>query len=213
MRSTAYLLGEDAASGSSGAQLVIPSDAAQQVTRLRGHAAVPFRSAPVYLRLVNTKSKALDYAAGGFHVCVTRALSGGCKDTSLPGGFGGAKCSRPLGDKQLTDDWYLAGASYLEAFDAAFKGKPLAAVKDMIRTANLLADKAFKAEGGEPPRDPGPTPPGVAQNPPEPALMYKRRFSPLQTVAASAGVMAAVAAAFHYGARRARKSGGYSSWF
>jgi hypothetical protein len=120
---------------------------------------------------------------------------------------------RPIGDKQLRDDWYLAAASYLEAFDKAFKNGTVADVKAMLMTANLLADKAFKAEGVEPPRDPGPTPPGVAQNPPEPALMYKRRYSAQQVTAASGGVISALFAAYHLSTRKNKTGGGYSSWF
>lgn len=124
---------------------------------------VPYRSAPVYLRLVNTTKRALDYAAAGFHVSVARGLAGGCKDAA--NAFNGttmAACAEPLNREDLRSKWTASASAYLDAYR---KGAPIAS----LRAANGVADVAYAAEGVDPPRDP-------ETGTPEPVQAYKAGF-------------------------------------
>jgi hypothetical protein len=121
------------------------------------HDLIPFRNSPIYLRLVGSLGRALDYAAGGFHVSVWRGLSGGCKDPwqiHQSGTSDGVGCRTPHNDNAIRDLWIEAAEKYKGAYEAAKVGKPLLLVKGYLALANLAADKAYRAEGIEPPRDP-----------------------------------------------------------
>ena len=91
---------------------------------------VPFRSRPVFLRLVNSQARAMDYAAGGFHVSVARGVIGGCADRA-EGSFlnFGATCTKPLGRDDIRNAWSLAASLYLQAFGHAKAGVVLTAIK------------------------------------------------------------------------------------
>ncbi len=132
-------------------------DAAPPLVDPLKHSLVPFRRRARYLRLVGTKSQALNYAAGGFHVSVTRGLAGGCADPSANFADGGTKtgaCVAPLGRGDLRSKWSNAAQAYLQAFNSAQQGALVEQVKQLLRTANGLASQAYAAEGVPPPRDP-----------------------------------------------------------
>lgn len=113
---------------------------------------LPYRKSPVYLRLVDTESKAKDYAAGGFHISVTRGGSGGCKDAALDVGMTKAAiCTAPLGRQDLTGLWNAAANAYLNAYNRL---GDLSTIKTELLQANILADAAYAMEGVDPPRDP-----------------------------------------------------------
>jgi hypothetical protein len=121
------------------------------------HSLVPFRSRARYLRLVATLPHALDYAAGGFHVSVTRGLCGGAADPAVGFAAGGTKagaCAAPLNRDDLRQLWSNAAQAYHDAYSAIIDGHPLDRVKVLLHEANLLADKAYAGENVEPPRDP-----------------------------------------------------------
>lgn len=122
------------------------------------HSLVPFRSRARYLRLVNKISHALDYAAGGFHVSVTRGLCGGAADPALDfakGGTVAGGCTMPLDRDDLRLAWAKAANAYLAAFIKASSGSAaLEDIKATLRVANGLADQAYALEGVDPPRDP-----------------------------------------------------------
>lgn len=120
------------------------------------HQSIPFRRGPVYLRLVTSASRALDYAAGGFHVAVDRMAWGGCTDhwEIHNGGTKSVACKFPLKREALSTAWNNAAKLYAQAFDAMSKKAPLADVIEMLRSANAAADAAFAAEGVPPPVDP-----------------------------------------------------------
>lgn len=131
---------------------------------------VPFRSSPVYLRLATTRSRALDYAAGGFHVSVVRGRAGGCRDSAVNiRATGPDACDQPLGRSDLKQLWTSAAKAYLDAFKALQTG--LVSV-EILRVANAEADRAYAAEGVEPPRDP-------KTQTSEPPLAQKRGIPPL----------------------------------
>lgn len=162
---------------------------------LLDHDRVPFRSTPVFLRLVNSLNRAADYAAGGFHVCVDRGLSGGCKDpfTIHASGTKGVTCKQPMNRPDARAAWSAAASAYKDAFfsttDLSTTGRqPLATVKAMLGAANALADKAFAIEGIAPPRDPGPSAPGEPPRSGEAPLAYQDRFSVGQKVAMAGGL-------------------------
>lgn len=118
------------------------------------HALVPWRSAPVYLRLVNSQSRALNYAAGGFHVAVSRGVPGGCGDSaaSTPTGSAGG-CLSPLGRRELGEEWSTVAQKYKAAYEAAKRGFT-PAVLLQLREANGSADRVYGLENVPPPRDP-----------------------------------------------------------
>jgi len=122
---------------------------------LLNHALVPWRSAPVYLRLVNSQARALNYAAGGFHVAVSRGTPGGCGDSagSTPTGSAGS-CLAPLGRKELGEEWATVAEKYLRAYDAAKAAWSMGTVLNMLREANGAADRVYGLENVPPPRDP-----------------------------------------------------------
>lgn len=117
------------------------------------HDALPYPTrTPVYLRLVKTEQQARDYARGGFHVSVTRALSGGCADAAgsvkpTPGSV----CGQPLNRADLRAHWSEAAKAYIAA---ANRLGTVEQIKAELVSANQTADKAYGAEGVEPPRDP-----------------------------------------------------------
>lgn len=119
------------------------------------HALVPFRRAPVYLRLVSTKSRALDYAAGGFHVSVTRGAGGGCYDpaTSIPTGTAG-KCASPIGRQELGNEWATVAEKYKRAFESVSSLGLTPGTRTMLMEANASADRVYGMENVPPPRDP-----------------------------------------------------------
>ena len=122
------------------------------------HGDIPFRARPVYLRLVRTRTQARDYAAGGFHVSVTRGTAGGCQDpaenfdTDVAAALG---CNKPINSAEIRVLWATAGEAYKAAFFRGANGNvSVDAIKDDLRAANRLADAAYAAEGVTPPRDP-----------------------------------------------------------
>lgn len=121
------------------------------------HALIPFRKRAVYLRLVNTRDKAKDYAAGGFHVSVDRGLAGGCRDSSRDFSSGGTRvgvCTLPMNRQDVAQAWANAATAYGVAWDAAHTTMPLDGVKALLLQANALADAAYRLEGVAPPVDP-----------------------------------------------------------
>lgn len=120
------------------------------------HSQVPFRRAPVYLRLTTTLPRALDYAAGGFHVSVDRGSAGGCFDdwSIHKSGTKAATCKQPRNNPAAAGLWNAAASKYLAAYQAASAGADFAGVIGMLREANALADIAYADEGIAPPRDP-----------------------------------------------------------
>lgn len=125
------------------------------VESVLNHALVPYKSKAVYLRLVDTKAEVLNYAANGFHVCVTRGLAGGCKDGAVNvKGTGPSSCSQPLGRTDLKEAWGAAAEAYLGAYQAALGGVSHVQIVPMLAQANAVADAAYAKEGVDPPRDP-----------------------------------------------------------
>jgi hypothetical protein len=121
------------------------------------HSLVPFRSRARFLRLVKTIRHAKDYAAGGFHVSVTRGLCGGAADPASGFAGGGTRagaCVAPLGRDDIRTAWRKSAQAYLNAFNQAQQGALVDQVKQLLRTANLLADQAYGLEKVDPPRDP-----------------------------------------------------------
>lgn len=121
------------------------------------HSQVPFRKAPVFLRLVTSMSRAADYAAGGFHVSLDRAQGGGCKDDWKihAAGTKSATCQMPLNREDVRGLWNTAAGKYLTAFNSSLNPQTkLDVIKGFLSDANSAADAAFAAEGIEPPRDP-----------------------------------------------------------
>jgi len=122
------------------------------------HAAVPFRARPRYLRLVRTRGNARDYAAGGFHVSVTRGTAGGCRDASdnfASSGTAKGECNSPINSASIRALWAEAAAGYKAVFELGADGSVnVTVLKEKLRAANALADAAYAAEGVEPPRDP-----------------------------------------------------------
>ncbi|UCC72064.1 MAG: hypothetical protein JSV86_17100 [Gemmatimonadota bacterium] len=121
------------------------------------HSLAPFRGTPRYLRLVSTNRHVLDYAAGGFHVSVARGLAGGCADPSAGFAAGGTRagvCAEPLDRADLRTLWAKAAQAYLEIYNLALDGHPVDRNKALLLAANDLADRAYAAEGIDPPRDP-----------------------------------------------------------
>lgn len=137
------------------------------------HAAVPFRARPVFLRLAKSRSQLMDYAAGGFHVSVTRGTAGGCKDPSSGFSQSGTikgTCDTPINSPEIRAMWASAAALYKIAFEngvAGEKDDPARDIsKDQLRSANAAADAAYRAEGVTPPRDPQT---GTSEAPVDPA--------------------------------------------
>jgi hypothetical protein len=129
------------------------------------HADVPFRRAPRYLRLTTTVDRALDYAAGGFHVSVTRAEGGGCSDAA--GSISATRassCMSPLNREDSRGAWVNAAMAYSYAF---MSGGTVDEIKLLLDKANQAADAAYTLENVEPPRDPVLVAAGVYA-PPEP---------------------------------------------
>lgn len=214
--SRGFVLAGDPASGNVG-PVPLPSAASTLGAVAGGQTALPFRDPPVFLRLVQNMKMALDYAAGGFHVSAARSEGGGCADESVSFGralLGGRKprsCSRPLRRSDIEALWDQAAASYTDAFKAAAAGsQPLQAIKIALNNANLLADLAFKAEGVEPPRDPGPSASGTVNPPEPPAAVYARVFSPGMTAFASIGAIGAGLLGWHYATRDASGSSAHA---
>lgn len=120
------------------------------------HSEVPYRSKPVYLRLTNSIAKAMDYAAAGYHVSVSRGVGGGCggSSDSVDGTDESAVCDLPLGRDDLSALWAQAAAGYKSAFDLASNGGSLADVKTQLGAANNDANVAYHSEGVDPPSDP-----------------------------------------------------------
>jgi hypothetical protein len=106
--------------------------------------------------LVNSPKRALDYAAGGFHVSVDRQNGGGCADSweIHNGGTVAAACKQPQNRADLATLWGNAAGKYKAAFEATKAGAALPTVVNMLRDANSAADAAFAGEGIAPPRDP-----------------------------------------------------------
>lgn len=129
------------------------------------HSLIKFRAKPPYLRLVTSLPAANDYAAGGFHVAVSRGLAGGCSDLSTAfNGTGPSSCRIPLTRPDLTVKWKAAAQAYYDAYQR----KNLADMLTGIRVANEIANAAFAAEGISPPRDPvtgAKEPPAIAPGP------------------------------------------------
>lgn len=125
---------------------------------LLDHTVVPFRKRAVYLRLVVTKSQAADYAAGGFHVSVTRSLCGGAADSSsdfASGGTTAGVCLQPLHRDDIGAAWGRAAMAYQQAYtDAMDPSAGVDYVKMELDTANELANAAYAMEGVAPPVDP-----------------------------------------------------------
>lgn len=118
-------------------------------------ALVPYTPRASYLRLVDTKAEAVNYAANGFHVCVTRGLAGGCRDGAVNiKGTGPSSCSQPLGRADLKSAWSQAAEAYLGAYQAVVGGANPSSIVPMLAQANAVADAAYAKEGVEPPRDP-----------------------------------------------------------
>jgi len=156
--------------------------AAEDILR---HDLVPFRSRPVYLRLVTTLRRAKDYAAGGFHVAVSRGLPGGCRDSSMDfakSGTTAAVCASPMNDTTLRNLWADAAQGYRNVYFGPTSD--LEAMRSALAAANASADLAFKAEGVEPPRDPV----TLAVEPANPgaSMTAKLAFAALGLFAASA---------------------------
>jgi len=167
------------------------------------HQLVPFRSRARYLRLVKTLSHALDYAAGGFHVSVTRGLCGGAADPAHDFAAGGTKagaCQAPLGRDDLRVKWREAAAAYRLAFNAAQQGQLVEQVKQLLTTANALANQAYAGENVEPPRDP------VTGTPEAPSP--KKGVSGTVIAAALVGLMGAVT----YGVYRGKTAHDAGMW-
>lgn len=126
------------------------------------HALAPFRGRTRYLRLVTTMKLALDYAAGGFHVSVSRGLQGGCGDPAptysdwvIRAVQGPVTCSQPLNLPAARAAWAESARRYLAAYEAGRGGASLETVKDFLRHAN--ATNAYAVEGlgpGDIPSDP-----------------------------------------------------------
>ena len=153
------------------------------------HGMVPYGGRPVYLRLVDTRTEAKNYAAGGFHVSVIRGSVGGCADPALGFAAGGtdpnAFCKKALDRNDLSVAWDQSAEGYKAAYDAYVSGASWQDIKAMLVRANALADLAYKQEGVDPPRDPGPSPdpiPGAGM--PDPVGRPRRRWG---LIAASAG--------------------------
>lgn len=127
------------------------------------HEEVPYRSAPVYLRLVNSDKRAKDYAAAGFHISATRGNHGGCKDAyDAISGTAPSACLNALERVEVQTAWFNAAEAYKSVFNSA-TGVPLASQIEGLRAANALADRAYALEGVEPPRDPVTQAPDIAK--------------------------------------------------
>lgn len=120
------------------------------------HGLVPYLYPPRYLRLVKSQSHALNYAAAGFHVSVTRGLAGGARDLSVSvSGTGPSSVKEPLNRPDLASLWSQAANLYLEAYRQAQSAPfQLESVKSQLLSANQAADQAYAQEEVEPPRDP-----------------------------------------------------------
>jgi len=135
------------------------------------HALVPFRRRAVFLRLVTSRARAADYAAGGFHVSVARGLAGGCSDPAhdfLDGGTRDGTCLVPLNREDVKAAWATAAALYLEAFSMSATAEVKATVAK-LHAANLAADAAYRLEGVTPPADPVVLAPSTAPGVPKPS--------------------------------------------
>jgi hypothetical protein len=119
------------------------------------HSLLHFRGRTIYLRLVSTIKRAMDYAAGGFHSSVARGLVGGSHDlASVTNGTVAGQVPVGLGRDDCKAAWEAAARRYLDAYKQGDAGKTLGEVKGVLAEANLLADAAYKLEGVDPPRDP-----------------------------------------------------------
>jgi len=114
---------------------------AQDSYPVLNHALVPFLGPTRYLRNVETLAQALAYAAGGFHVSVTRGLSGGCSDPSsgfmaahgLFDGEGLTPCVAPLGRSDIRALWAQCAQGYLDAYNLGITTKSVSKVKAALR--------------------------------------------------------------------------------
>lgn len=177
-------------------------DEVQGLYPVLNHALVPFLGPTRYLRNVETLAQALAYAAGGFHVSVTRGLSGGCSDPSdgfmaAHGLFDGenlAPCVAPLGRSDIRALWAQAAQGYLDAYNLGLSTHSVSQVKAKLRLVQQMQVSPYTLEGVPAPRDPGPgtsalpepdhEPPQVAQQ------QARRKIGGGGVVAAGAGLMA-----------------------
>lgn len=171
---------------------------AAAATTVLDHSLVPFPlSRPVYLRLVKTLAKAAAYAAGGFHVSVDRGQAGGCFDPWKvhDSGMRAVPCLRARDREDVRLLWTEAATRYQQAYAmvgpaaAALSASGLDDVKEALRQANIAAGAAFRAEGIEPPRDPG----APRSEPGEAPLAGTRRIHPL-LIAGGVGLAGALLA-------------------
>lgn len=149
-------------------------DGAAPLTVTQG--LLPYRGAPVYLRLTNTTKKADNYQAAGFHVSVARAQSGGCADpaSAISGTDPKAACKTPLSNPALGALWESAAQGYLAAGSQLSLADRIA----QLRAANAMADAAYAQEGVAPPTDPAVVAVGTAQgNGAEPVTRPRRRLA------------------------------------
>lgn len=138
-------------------------DAVQGLYPVLNHALVPFLGPTRYLRNVETLAQALAYAAGGFHVSVTRGLSGGCRDPSdgfmeARGLFTGemlTPCAVPLGRDDIRALWAQAAQGYLDAYNLGLRTKSVSKVKAALRLVQQMQVSPYTLENVDPPRDPG----------------------------------------------------------
>lgn len=149
-----------------GFETEVPGAASSSAVFPFSHADIPRRRRAIYLRLVNSISRALDYAAGGFHVSVDRGLA--------------------QKSNEIRAMWGQAAGKYAEAFKAGLiAGTPVESVKAMIAEANNVADQAYKAEGVSPPRDP------LAKTPEPPVHLSRgKKWGMLGAAAAGIGLLA-----------------------
>ena len=163
---------------------------------------MPWLSTPTYLRRVNSDARAKNYAAGGFHVAVTRGLAGGCGDPPVDLTASDnikRPCQRALNSDEAKQAWADAAEAYYGAYFAVnVEGKSYKVAVPMLDAANKLADAAYAIESRlagvviEPPRDPGATPGAEPEPDPGPApaasapLVKGRPWGTYATVGAAA---------------------------
>jgi hypothetical protein len=124
------------------------------------HQRLEYGQKPTYLRLVNSLSRALDYARGGFHVAVVRGQAGGCSSPagSTPAPRGGT-CAAPMNSPAASEAWANAAKAYFDVAQAVqAPGARVESIKSQLAVANVIADQAYGIERVPPPRDPGPSP-------------------------------------------------------
>ncbi len=170
------------------------------------HLFAPFLGPTRYIRNVETLAQALAYAAGGFHVSVTRGLSGGCKDPSdgfmyargLIDGMNTTPCAVALNNPRIRDAWANVAQKYLDAYNLGVTTKSLSKTKAAIQAAQSMMISPYAMEGVTPPRDPGPgnTLPEPAPEPPilQPPVTAtgrpRKAMGEVAVMAAGGGVLA-----------------------